>query len=88
MLSGLGSDEIFCGYPSFKKAEALRKIQNLPKFLKPSLDLMSLIGGRYQKLGYLKNNDILSFYLAIRGLFMPQEAAEILDINESEVKNF
>ena len=88
VLSGLGSDEIFCGYPSFKKAEALRKIQNLPKFLKPSLDLMSLIGGRYQKLGYLKNNDILSFYLAIRGLFMPQEAAEILDINESEIKNF
>ena len=49
---------------------------------------MSLIGGRYQKLGYLKNNDILSFYLAIRGLFMPQEAAKILNVNLNEVNNF
>ncbi|MEK7624341.1 MAG: asparagine synthase (glutamine-hydrolyzing) [Patescibacteria group bacterium] len=88
VLSGLGSDEIFCGYSSFKKAELLRKIQNLPKFLKPSLDLMSLVGGRYQKLNYLKNNDILSFYLAIRGLFMPQEAAKILNVNLNEVSNF
>ena len=88
VLSGLGSDEIFCGYPSFGKAAMIRKIQNLPKFLKPSLGLMSLVDGRYQKLNYLKNNDILSFYLGIRGLFVPQEAAKILDADLSEVNNF
>ncbi len=88
VLSGLGADEIFCGYSSFRKAEVLRKIQNLPKFLKSSLDLASLFGGRYKKLNYLKNNDILSFYLSIRGLFMPQEVAKILDINLSEIENF
>ena len=88
VLSGLGADEIFCGYSSFRKAEVLRKIQNLPKFLKSSLDLASLFNGRYQKLNYLKNSDILSFYLSIRGLFMPQEAAQILGVNLSEVEGF
>ena len=88
VLSGLGADEIFCGYSSFRKAEVLRKIQNLPKFLKSSLDLASLFNGRYQKLNYLKNSDILSFYLSIRGLFMPQEVAQILGVNLSEVEGF
>jgi len=88
VLSGLGADEIFLGYPHFRKAKILRKIQNLPKFLKPSLDLASLFGGRYKKLSYLKNSDILSFYLGIRGLFAPQEAAKILDIDEKEVNDF
>lgn len=88
VLSGLGADEIFLGYPHFKKAEFLRKIQNLPKFLKPSLDLASLFGGRYKKLSYLKNSDILSFYLGIRGLFALQEVAKILGIEIKEVENF
>lgn len=88
VLSGLGADEIFCGYSHFKKAEMLKKIQNFPKFLKSSLDLASLLGGRYKKLNYLKNSDILSFYLSIRGLFMPQEVAKILDIDLSEINDF
>lgn len=88
VLSGLGADEIFLGYPHFRRAELLRKIQKLPKFLKSPLKLGSLFGGKYSKLSYFANDDILSFYLGIRGLFTPQETAKILDINESEVKDF
>ena len=88
VLSGLGSDEIFCGYSHFKKAKVLRKIQNLPRLLKSPLKLSDLFGDKYSKLSYFANNDILSFYLGVRGLFASQEVAKILDINLSEVKDF
>ncbi len=88
VLSGLGSDEVFCGYPSFKKAEIIRKIQRLPRFLKAPISLAPLFDSRYAKLTYFKAVDSLSFYLGIRGLFTPQETAKILDTDLSEVKNF
>ena len=88
VLSGLGADEIFCGYPSFRKAKLLRNIQNLPLFLKKPLALSSCFGNRYAKLSYFRNNDILNFYLGIRGLFNPQETAKILDVDLSEVNKF
>lgn len=87
VLSGLGADEIFCGYPSFRKAEMLRKIQNLPRFLNAPLKFCNLFGDKYSKLSYFASNDVLNFYLGIRGLFMPQEVAKILDVNLSEVNN-
>ncbi len=96
VLSGLGADEIFCGYSHFKKAEMIRKIQNLPKFVKfPLLNYSitqllnySTNNTRYSKLNYFAKDDILSFYLGVRGLFSPQETAKILDINLNEVNNF
>lgn len=92
VLSGLGADEIFLGYPHFRRAELLKKIQQLP--FKPAFQFFSssvaksLFGDRYSKLSYFANDDILSFYLGIRGLFTSQETAKILDINESEVNDF
>ena len=66
----------------------MRKIQNLPRLLKSPLKLSDLFGDKYSKLSYFANNDILSFYLGVRGLFASQEVAKILDINLSEVKDF
>ena len=88
VLSGLGADEIFLGYPHFSKAELLRKIQHLPRFLKSPLKLGNLLGDRYSKLSYFVNDDILSFYLGIRGLFSPKETAKILGVNLNEVEDF
>ena len=95
VLSGLGGDEIFLGYPHFQRAELLRKIQKLISIFgrrtsigRPTSSILNLLGDRYSKLSYFKNNDILSFYLGIRGLFAPQEAAKILDIDEKEVNDF
>lgn len=88
VLSGLGADEIFLGYPYFRRAELLKKIQNLPKILKSPLKLSDLFGDKYSKLSYFANNNILSFYLGIRGLFSPQEAARILGTSLNEVDGF
>ena len=92
VLSGLGGDEIFMGYPSFKKAGFLRNIQKLPLssgfWSFSSSVFQSLFGDRYSKAEYFANNDILSFYLGVRGLFSPKETARILGANLSEVNNF
>ncbi|MBI5305968.1 asparagine synthase (glutamine-hydrolyzing) [Candidatus Wolfebacteria bacterium] len=88
VLSGLGSDEIFMGYSSFKKASFLRKIQKLPEILKLPLRFFSLFGGRWSRLSYLENNTPLNFYLAIKGLFTPRETAGILNISVKEVNDF
>ena len=96
VLSGLGADEIFLGYPHFRRAELLRKIQKLPKFIKlplfnyPITQLLNYLtkNDRYSKLSYFAKDDILSFYLGIRRLFAPQEAAKILDANLSEMNKF
>ena len=56
--------------------------------MKFPLNLFSLLGDRYSKLSYFANNDILSFYLGVRGLFSPQETAKILNTNIQEVNNF
>ena len=88
VLSGLGADEIFMGYPSFRRAFFLKKIQKLPEILKLPLKFFSLFGGRWSKLGYLKNDAPVNFYLAIRGLFTPREISQILNINVKEVNDF
>lgn len=88
VLSGLGGDEVFLGYPSFRKADFLRNIQKLPRLVKSPLNLISLLGDKYSKAGYFANNDILSFYLGVRGLFSPKETARILGANLSEVNDF
>lgn len=85
VLSGLGGDEIFFGYPSFGRAAGLRRMQHNPTLLKSFLPFLSLLGDRYSKLAYLKQQDFLSFYLAIRGLYSPRETAKILNANLSEV---
>lgn len=88
VLSGLGSDEIFMGYSSFKKASFLRKIQKLPKILKLPLKFFSLFSGRWSRLSYLGNDTPLNFYLATRGLFTSRETAKILNISVKEVNDF
>lgn len=87
VLSGLGADEIFYGYSSFKKAELIRKIQGCPEIFKSPLKIFSLLGDRYSKLNYFTKDDFLSFYLGIRGLFAPKEVAKILNVDKKEVEN-
>jgi asparagine synthase (glutamine-hydrolysing) len=87
VLSGLGSDEIFFGYNYFRKANRLRFIQKLPKFIKWPLLILAKMGGKFAKLRYFYHDGILNFYLGFRGLFNPGEAAKILSIKEEAVWN-
>ncbi|RYY07808.1 MAG: asparagine synthase, partial [Sphingobacteriaceae bacterium] len=84
VLSGLGGDELFGGYPSFKRIGLLRKLdQILPENVLKLFQSSPVEA--YQKLAYLSLRSGLGYYLALRGYFAPQQIASILNIPVKEV---
>jgi asparagine synthase (glutamine-hydrolysing) len=83
VLSGLGGDELFGGYPSFKRINFLRKLDMLPE---SALKLFQKLPVEaYKKLSYLSLCSDLGYYLALRGYFAPHQIAAILNIPVKEV---
>ena len=85
VLSGLGGDEVFCGYESFNKIRYLRKMQKLSGIVKFPLDASKFFANKWQKLNYLRNNDLLSLYLTIRGFFNFDEIRKMLNLSKKEI---
>lgn len=83
VLSGVGGDELFGGYPSFTRINAVNKIKSIPSAL--------LKAGRYagskklRRLAYLGLGGAKGTYLFLRGQFVPSSIARQLDANEKEV---
>lgn len=88
VLSGIGSDEIFCGYSSFQKAIIMRHIQTrFPDILRESFSKIAGFNDRYRNAAFfLTDKNPLNFYLGFRGLFRPKSIAEALDIEVEEVE--
>ncbi|MFD0748886.1 asparagine synthase (glutamine-hydrolyzing) [Mucilaginibacter calamicampi] len=85
VLSGLGADELFGGYPSFKRISTIQTLQKLPAFLFNGANY--LLSDRYKKISYLANPHQLALYLAMRAIFTATEIAKLLDCDEREVNN-
>lgn len=85
VLSGLGGDELFGGYPSFSRMSLTEGLQKLPT--------LALKGARWsgnkkaQRLAYLDLEGTKGQYLFLRGLFVPEAIAAFLDLGEAEVWN-
>ena len=83
VLSGVGGDELFGGYPSFKRMKRVDWINKIPTPL--------LKAGRYsgskklRRMAYLSLGGAKGMYLFLRGQFIPFEIAKQLDISQSEV---
>jgi asparagine synthase (glutamine-hydrolysing) len=83
VLSGLGADEQFGGYPSFNRIKYIKYLRNIPSaFLKTFNDFAT---DRYKKTAYLAHTHPLADYLFLRGLFAPADIAAILNCDEQEV---
>ncbi|MGI4751821.1 MAG: asparagine synthase (glutamine-hydrolyzing) [Janthinobacterium lividum] len=84
VLSGLGGDELFGGYPSFQR---IKPLKNMEKIL-PDIALQMFQKSpkeAYQKLAYLSLHSAIGFYLCMRGYFAPSQIAAILNIPVKEV---
>ncbi|RYE37223.1 MAG: asparagine synthase (glutamine-hydrolyzing) [Sphingobacteriaceae bacterium] len=84
VLSGLGGDELFGGYPSFKRIRFLKRLKKtLPKF---AIKLFQKFPKKaYQKLAYLSLQSPVGYYLSLRGYFVPDQIAIILNIPVKKV---
>jgi len=88
VLSGLGGDELFLGYPYFKKADLMWFLHKLPLPFGLIAGIASVFKPNYLKLEFLKIKNPLGFYLSLRGLFTPGKIAKILDIKKKEIYKF
>ena len=83
VLSGVGSDELYGGYPSFERIHKLLYLQKLPNNLLRSGKFTGL--KKLRRLGYLSLDGTAGKYLFLRGQFIPFEIAEYLQMDEAEV---
>jgi len=84
VLSGLGADELFGGYPSFNRASLITKTRKLPKTVLAFAG--NTLPGHYKKLAFLSlQNNQQGNYLFNRGFFTPRQTAALLHCTETEV---
>ncbi|MDB4056840.1 asparagine synthase (glutamine-hydrolyzing) [Candidatus Thioglobus sp.] len=81
VLSGIGGDEIFYGYSSFKSAKTLKFLSMIPY----SLIKIFKYSNKYKKLELLNAEKELAFYLPKRALFSPTEIADILKVDKLKI---
>lgn len=84
VISGIGADEYFGGYPSFNRIRYLGYLRNIPPFLFSSVH--GLLPDAYKKLTFLVDKSPIADYLLLRGLFSPGDISRILDTDTTQVK--
>jgi asparagine synthase (glutamine-hydrolysing) len=84
VLSGLGADEIFGGYASFKRIKWMRWMRNCPRKKRIGIYL-SRLKKSWGRLVYLTLPGVIGDYLFLRGIHIPNEISLLLKIPESKV---
>jgi len=83
VLSGVGADELFGGYPSFNRIKYLQFLRKIPATLLAATHYFN--ADRYRKISFLKYDHPLADYLLLRGLFVSDDIAQILDTDVKQV---
>ena len=83
VLSGIGADEFYGGYPSFDRIKKVLFLQKLPRQLLESGKYTGL--RKLRRTGYLSLGGTVGKYLCLRGQFIPSEIAETLNMDEKQV---
>jgi len=86
VLSGIGGDELFGGYPSFNRIDKIWHLKHFGvKFKRIFSAGEYLYGDKYKKAAFLSLAYPLSFYLFFRGLFTPDTISKILGCTVSDI---
>ena len=83
VLSGIGADELYGGYPSFQRMKKTILLSKIPKDLlavSAKLDLK-----KYNRIAYLRLNGVKGLYLFLRGHFTPTQIAAQLGSYEKDI---
>jgi asparagine synthase (glutamine-hydrolysing) len=83
VLSGIGADELFGGYPSFKRMGWVKQLKRLPQsLLRKSLAFKK---ASLKRAYYLSYQNTVGEYLFLRGIFTPDEIASLLSYSIAQV---
>ena len=84
VLSGLGADEIFGGYPSFNRIKWVRILRRMP-FKRVVGRVVGWKKHAYRRMMFLNLPGVTGDYLFLRGIHTPDDIASILSIPEETV---
>jgi asparagine synthase (glutamine-hydrolysing) len=84
VLSGIGADELYGGYPSFSRIKKALAWQNL---LPRAITKANIYPKNYNRLRYLSLANTSGLYLFLRGHFAMDEIAKCLNCSEAYVYN-
>ena len=84
VLSGIGADELFGGYPSFNRINKLRLTKYIPSSIFKAAVLFP--DDKRKKIQFLANKTFPGKYLFNRGFFTPDSIAKYLDLTISSVE--
>lgn len=84
VLSGLGADELFGGYPSFQQQGRMDMVKKIPHGMLRGLQHFP--DHRIRKLSYAGTQNTASEYLSYRGIFTPVSVASLLGSTQKEVE--
>ncbi|HTI60964.1 asparagine synthase (glutamine-hydrolyzing) [Mucilaginibacter sp.] len=85
VLSGVGADELFGGYPSFNRIKYLKKMRQVPRVSFAAAKYFT--SDRYKKISFLAYNHPLADYLLLRGHYAPLDIAKILETDLANVED-
>ncbi len=83
VLSGIGADELFGGYPSFKRMKLVKALKRLPKFVLRLAD--KLPSEKLKRIYFLSYDNPIGEYLFLRGFFTPTAVSQLLSIPQHQV---
>ena len=84
VLSGLGADEIFGGYDSFRRISWVKYLRTLPA----KQSIARALGGQkdaFKRIAFLEIPGAIGDYLFLRGIHTPAAVSRILGCNEKDV---
>ncbi|HTD41197.1 MAG TPA: asparagine synthase (glutamine-hydrolyzing) [Mucilaginibacter sp.] len=85
VLSGVGADELFGGYPSFNRIKYIKTARKYPVSLFKVANYSA--ADAYKKIAFLTYNHPIADYLLLRGLYSPVDISGILDTDVEEVED-
>jgi len=85
VLSGVGADELFGGYPSFSRIKHLKTLHGFEPMIFRAAKYFT--SDRFKKVSFLAYNHPTADYLLLRGHYIPSDIAKILDTDLNYVED-
>lgn len=82
VLSGLGADELFGGYPSFARLSQLKTLHSYQSIIG---SVASVLPEKFKRLEFLHLEPSIADYLLLRGFYSPSKIANLLGMDKKNV---